>query len=228
MEPYVDTSGVLRRAVAYGDDSNSLLIWYDVEEMQAAMQWVIPETSPWANTKKWRSKLRASPQPKEKQAATGSAPRATGNVPRATHRGTVPRGSAQRGRVYPQRGRGRGQSYPEDGWEENSGQSRGRYNHPEPDWQYEPPVHYNSGPGRSTGPASNPKRNNLPKPWYRDSRNRREDSRDRRDRRDRDRYNYRNEEQYSDESSDRDTRRGNGRRNYGEERAKSYGYRRAT
>ena len=215
---------MLRRAVAYGDNSNSLLVWYDVEEMQAAMEWIIPDTSPWANTKKWRNELRAFPQPKEKQAATGGAPR-------GAHRGTVPRGSAQRGRVYPQRGRGRGQSYAEARREESSGYPRGRYNHPEPEWgQYDAPDwdRYTSGPGRSAGPAGNPRKDNLVKPGYRDTRNKREDSRDRRDRRDRDRYSYRHEEQYSDESSGRDVRSSDGRRSYGAERAKSYGYRKAS
>ena len=61
LEPYVDTDGVLRRAFAYGDDSRSLQFWYSVEEMQAAMEWVIPENSPWANTKIWNNELKASP-----------------------------------------------------------------------------------------------------------------------------------------------------------------------
>ena len=217
---------MLRRAVAYGDDSKSLLVWYDVEEMQSVMEWVIPETSPWANTKVWRNELKASPKPKVKPAATGSAPRVAhrGTAPR----GIVPRGSAQRGRVYPPRGRGRGHSHNEEGWEDTRSQSRGRYNHSEPEWGYATQERYTSGPGRSSGPPNNYKREYLPKPGYRDPRSRREESRDRRDRRERDRYNPRQEEIYSDESSGRDVRRGSTRRNYGAERAKSYGYREAS
>ena len=52
VEFYVDTCGVLRIAVAYGDNSNSLLVWYDVDEMQRAMEWIIPDTSPWVNARK--------------------------------------------------------------------------------------------------------------------------------------------------------------------------------
>ena len=64
----------------------------------------------------------------------------------------------------------------------------------------------------------------MVKPGYRDNRDRREDSRDRRGRRDRYRGDsYRQEEPWSDESSGRD-----GSRSYGAERAKSYGYRKAS
>ena len=46
IEFYVDTCGVMKRAVAYEDNSDQLLVWYDVEDMLKAMEWVIPDTSP--------------------------------------------------------------------------------------------------------------------------------------------------------------------------------------
>ena len=52
LEFYLDTNGVLRRAVAYGDNSDQLLVWYDVEEMLKVMKWVIPDTSPWENSRR--------------------------------------------------------------------------------------------------------------------------------------------------------------------------------
>ena len=207
---------VLRRAVAYGDDSNSLLLWYDVEELQTVMNWEIPETSPWANTKVWLKELKASPQPKDKQITTGSAPRVAqrGTAPRSN----VPRGTAQRGRGYPPRGRGRGlsqsQSYKEESWEDNRSQPR-RYNNQEQDWWHEPRERYTSGPGRASGPPINYKREYPTRPGYKEPRGRREESRDRKDRRDRDRYYSRQQEEFSQMKALADTRRGSTRRNYG-------------
>ena len=167
VEFYVDTNGVMRRAVAYGDNSDQLLVWYDVEEMLKVMKWVIPDTSPWVNSRRWNNEYRVSPKPKVKYAAAGSAPRGgshRGSVPR----GSVPRGSAQRGRGYSQRGRGRGQSYTEDRREESSNSyPRGRYDQQEPDWsQYDDPEwgRYTSGPGRTSGSASHQKRDAIVKP----------------------------------------------------------------
>ena len=39
IERYVDTNGVMRRAMAYGDDSEKLLVWYNVEDMLGKMEW---------------------------------------------------------------------------------------------------------------------------------------------------------------------------------------------
>ena len=132
IEYYVDTCGVKRRAMAYGYNSDQLLVWYDVEDMLRAMEWVIPDTSPWVNSRRWKNKFRISPLPKIKSA--GGAPRG------GSQRGSVPRGSAQRGRIYTQtqRGRGRGQGYTEDRREESNSYSRGRHQQQDPDWgQYD-------------------------------------------------------------------------------------------
>ena len=90
----------MRRAMAYGDDSEKLLVWYDVEDMLGKMQWIIPETSPWVNSRKWRNEYRVSPTPKIKNSGRGGIAR--GSAPR----GSAPRGNASRGRVYTQTQRG--------------------------------------------------------------------------------------------------------------------------
>ena len=233
IEPYVDTDGELRRAFAYGDNSDSLLLWYSIEEMQAVMEWSIPENSPWANLRVWDKDRKASPTPKGRQYTAGSAPR-------GSFRGTFPRGRTQRGRPYSQGGRGRSQSYQTYRRDE----SRGRYSHPDPDWHQESPERYSSGVGRSSGGTRESRRDTVQRPGHRESRDPR-DHRDQRDQRDsryerdeskdrrdylrsyrgRDRYDSRPEEHYSDESSGRDNRRREGRRDYGSERARAYGYR---
>ena len=123
-------------------------------------------------------------------------------------------------------------------------ESRGRYSHPEQDWNQTSPERYSSGVGRSSGGAREPRRDSVQRPGHRepreprepreqrdhrDSRYERDVSRDRRDYlrsyRGRERYDSRPEEHYSDESSGRDNRRSEGRRDYGSERARAYGYR---
>ena len=217
IEYYVDTNGVKRRAMAYGDDSEKLLVWYDVEDMLGKMEWIIPDTSPWANSRKWRNEYRVSPLPKIKNSGRGSAPR--GNAPR----GSAPRGSASRGRIYThtqtQRGRGHGS---QDSWREDNSYQKKKYTQQDPYWgQYEgydwEPR--SSGAGRTSGPASNPRRDREVKPGYN---SRREDSRDRRE----DRYrknSYRQDGYWTDRSSSRE-----GRRDHGKERARRSGYRRGT
>ena len=66
IENYEDTSGVKRRTMAYGVNSDQLLVWYDVEDMLRTMEWVIPDTSPWVNSRKWKNEFRISPSPKKK------------------------------------------------------------------------------------------------------------------------------------------------------------------
>ena len=92
IENYEDTSGVKRRTMAYGVNSDQLLVWYDVEDMLRTMEWVIPDTSPWVNSRKWKNEFRISTSPKIK--TTGGTTRGS------SHRGSAPRGSAQRGRIY--------------------------------------------------------------------------------------------------------------------------------
>ena len=53
IEMYVDEDGIIKEAVAYGDEDEKRLIWYNVEEMQNAMKWIIPEKSPWVTSRKW-------------------------------------------------------------------------------------------------------------------------------------------------------------------------------
>ena len=224
VEPYIDINGELKRAFAYGDSNVSLYLWYSIDEMQEVMDWVIPEISPWENLEVWDNDRRSTANPDVNQSTTGSAPR--GSV-----RGNPTRGRSLRGRTYPQRGRGRSQqTYRRDN-------SRGRYNYPEFDRNFESPDWYSSGPGRSSGGVRDHRRDSPQRPGQRESRDprdsreyryRREESRDRRDflrsRRGRDTYEQRHDEHYSDESSGRDNR-GEDRRDYGSGRARSYGYR---
>ena len=54
VEKYVDKDGNEKEAMAYGSDSNSLMVWYDWEEVKRFFKnWTVPDTPRWANTKKW-------------------------------------------------------------------------------------------------------------------------------------------------------------------------------
>ena len=46
IEKYIDINGVMRSAVAYGDEDEKLSIWYNVSDMHERMDWIIPEVSP--------------------------------------------------------------------------------------------------------------------------------------------------------------------------------------
>ena len=93
IEKYVDVNGVIREAVAYGDEDEKLMVWYRVEDMHAVMRWIIPEESPWVNSRKWVNEYKRFTNSKKSERGARGAPR------------SYPRG---RGGGYENRG---GQSY---------------------------------------------------------------------------------------------------------------------
>ena len=61
-ERYIDEDGVIRSAVAYGDEDIKLTIWFDMEEMtRCLVKWVLPEVPFYWNSKKWKPNLRNHP-----------------------------------------------------------------------------------------------------------------------------------------------------------------------
>ena len=66
-ERYIDELGIIRSAVAYGDEENKLTIWFDMEEMTRCLKkWVLPDVPFYWNTKKWNSTLRNPASTKKK------------------------------------------------------------------------------------------------------------------------------------------------------------------
>ena len=55
IEKYVDKEGVIREAVAYGDEDTKLMVWYRVEKLTKVMSWIIPDVSPWENSRIWNN-----------------------------------------------------------------------------------------------------------------------------------------------------------------------------
>ena len=210
LEKYVDIRGDTKTAVAYGDEDDKLLVWYHVSEMHERMSWIIPAESPWVNTRKWRNELKTIPQSQKNKRGGGVA---RGGAPRR-------RGLAPRGRGYENRGsqdswrenyRGGKSNYPENRYPEH-GPDRGQYRGHE----WKPRI---SGAGRSSGPASHPRKDRKRRPGYN---SRREDSRSRREDRNR-QDSYRQDGYRTERSSSRE-----GRRNHGAERTRRHGYGRGT
>ena len=66
-ERYIDEKGIIRSAVAYGDEEGKLTIWFDMDEMVKCLkQWVLPEVPYYWNTKKWNPTLRSAASSKKK------------------------------------------------------------------------------------------------------------------------------------------------------------------
>ena len=64
-ERYIDEKGIIKSAVAYGDEESKLTIWFDMDEMVKCLkQWVPPEVPYYWNTKKWSSTLRSASKKK--------------------------------------------------------------------------------------------------------------------------------------------------------------------
>ena len=51
-EKYIDENGIIRSAVAYGDEDIKLTIWFDMEEMtRCLIKWILPEIPFWRNNR---------------------------------------------------------------------------------------------------------------------------------------------------------------------------------
>ena len=71
IEQYIVLDGIIRTAVAYGDEDEKLSIWYSVDAMHKAMKWIIPAVSPWVNIRKWKNQYKTSPQPQPQRSDKG-------------------------------------------------------------------------------------------------------------------------------------------------------------
>ena len=66
LERYIDLRGIVRKAVAYGKDSEAMNTWYHFDDIKKALgTWVIPEVPYWYNNKKWNNRLRNEHVPKK-------------------------------------------------------------------------------------------------------------------------------------------------------------------
>ena len=112
-EKYFDKKGQIQEAMAYGTEKRDQLVWYNLNEMLAALpKWVIPTISryQWENTENWYNGLyRRMDQERASQ--------------RGANRGS--RGS-DRGRGRASGGSSRSESIYDETREENSGIGRGR------------------------------------------------------------------------------------------------------
>ena len=156
LEKYIDPKGITKRAVSYGDDADKLIVWFDYKEMlEGLVDWILPETPFWFNNKKWKNILRNPPPNKNKNSGRGAAQKG---------KGPAPRNADPRGRGHHTQERAR-ESYRGDHDMEYEFQDQGYYN------DYNAPEYYegydfprSSGAGRSSGPASHPKRDNTRNP----------------------------------------------------------------
>ena len=63
VEKYIDREGKEHKAMCYGTDSTTLMVWYDWEEIREFFKlWTPPETPKWANLKVWTDSARMEKQ----------------------------------------------------------------------------------------------------------------------------------------------------------------------
>ena len=75
VEPYIDTDGVIRRALSYGDDADRLGPWFNLEDIQKAFpKWKIPEPSKFFNNRKFSKSARRDLQENKKERKRGNYP----------------------------------------------------------------------------------------------------------------------------------------------------------
>ena len=64
LEPYIDREGRKHKALSYGTDSTTLMVWYDWEEIKEFFNlWNPPETPKWVNLKIWSDSARIEKPP---------------------------------------------------------------------------------------------------------------------------------------------------------------------
>ena len=62
MEPYVDSEGVTKWAIAYGMKYTELNVWYHLEEVKNFFSnWSMPTRPRWANLQQWRKSAKTEP-----------------------------------------------------------------------------------------------------------------------------------------------------------------------
>ena len=110
VEPYIDTDGVIKRALSYGDDADHLSIWFSLEEVQKAYpKWRIANPSKFFNNKKFSKTARRDLQENKRDRKRGNLPpgdQSTKDI-QGGRGGWRGRGSWRRGYQPYNRGRGR-------------------------------------------------------------------------------------------------------------------------
>ena len=108
IEPYIDTDGVMRKVLSYGNDADYLGPWFNLEEMQRIFhKWKIPEPSKYFNNKKFNKSARRDLQDNKKERKKGNYPpgdQSYKDIQGGRGRG---RGSGRGGYQSQYRGRGR-------------------------------------------------------------------------------------------------------------------------
>ena len=140
LEPFVDREGKEHKALCYGTDSTTLMVWYSWEEIKDFFSlWTPPKTPIWVNLKAWSDSARYErPPPTPPKKIDNSRPPPP---PSPTQRGN-PRGG------YRNSGRGRGGNI--------------SYNREEnqPRWQEDRYQDNYSNYERGNGPDRNTRRDN--------------------------------------------------------------------
>ena len=67
LERYIDTAGIVRKALTFGKDAKMMKTWYSFDEVKKVLGvWVIPEVPFWYNNRKWNNRLRNEHTTKKK------------------------------------------------------------------------------------------------------------------------------------------------------------------
>ena len=110
IEPYIDTNGVIRKALSYGKDADYLGPWFNLEDiMKTFPKWKIPEPARYFNNKKFSKSARRDLQENRKDRKKSSYPPGDqSNKDIQGGRGGGRGRGSERGSYQPQyRGRGR-------------------------------------------------------------------------------------------------------------------------
>ena len=238
LEKYVDTEGVMRKAICYKKDDKDMNIWFKFEELNNAYEnWILPDPPYYYNTQRWNSKMRVEYNT-EKEEETQQIPKINKknmtwkkkeNKKQNTSSGPTSQQERHSLDYEEDRRQDRRQEYrredqhsyykDQDYWE--------RSNRKELSNMYDDPDNRRLGSGRGSVSYDDP-REDPRDPGYHSSGSRPRPQREQRRDTSRDRY----RDEYRDSSRDRNRNRrysdrSNSRergRNYGAERARRSGY----
>ena len=75
VEPYIDTDGVIKRALSYGDEAERLTVWFSLEEVQKAYpKWRVANPPKFFNSKKFNKTARRDLQENRRDKKRGNLP----------------------------------------------------------------------------------------------------------------------------------------------------------
>merc|ERR1711895_182475 len=59
IEPYIDLTGTIKKAISYGTDKGSLGPWYNLEDVKETFpKWIIPDPPRYYNNKNFNPQIR--------------------------------------------------------------------------------------------------------------------------------------------------------------------------